>query len=370
MKPGESSHVLVIAEAGVNHNGSVEVGCSLVDAAADAGADAVKFQTFRADRLVSRSAPKAPYQTRTTDEGESQFDMLRKLEIDAAFHQALIARCRQRGIEFLSTAFDEESLALLVDAFDVGRLKIPSGELTNGPLLLRAAGYGRPIILSTGMGTLEEVEVALGVLAFGYTRADALPGRETFAAALASAAGREAVEEKVALLHCTTEYPTPTRDINLAAMGTLRDAFGLSVGLSDHSEGWIVAVAAVACGARIVEKHLTLDRSMPGPDHQASIEPEEFARMVSEIRRVETAIGSGDKTPRPSEQKNLPIARKSLVALRAIAAGDKFCSDNLGSKRPGVGRSPMEYWDLLGARARREYAPDELIDGEDGDMGP
>lgn len=355
------ARTLVIAEAGVNHNGSLELALRLVDEAAEAGADVVKFQTFRADGLASRFAPKAEYQQRETGNEQSQLDMLRALELDEDAHRRLIERCASRGVEFLSTPFDQESLRLLTEVFGLPRLKLGSGELTNAPLLLAAARTGKPIILSTGMGTLAEVEEALGVMAFGYAGDGIEPSRPAFRAAFASDAGRIVLRDKVTLLHCTTEYPTPASDVNLRAMDALRSTFGLPVGYSDHTEGATIALAAVARGASIIEKHFTLDRSLPGPDHKASLTPAELVSMVAEIRRVEAALGDGVKRPAESERKNMSVARKSLVAARAIAAGEMFGPDNLAVKRPGGGIEPLRYWELLGRPAPRAFSEDEQI---------
>ncbi len=356
------SSVYVIAEAGVNHNGEADMALRLIDAAAAGGADAVKFQTFRAEDLVTEAAPKAAYQKAAGDSGESQLAMLRRLELSPATHRDLLAHCRRRGIEFLSTPFDRESLRFLVQDLDLKTLKIASGEITNGPLLLAAAQSGRHIVLSTGMSTLGEVEEALGVLAFGFTASRGAPSRGAFHAAFDSEAGREALRERVVLLHCTTAYPAPVAEANLRAMDTLREVFGLPVGLSDHTPGIAVAIAAAARGAAVLEKHFTLDRALPGPDHQASLEPGELQDMVAGIRAVTMALGDGDKQPTPSEQRNAPIARRSLVAAKSIRTGETFRTDNVTAKRPGTGLTPLAYWDLLGREATRDYAPDDLIE--------
>lgn len=358
-----SQHVFIIAEAGVNHNGSLERALLLVEAAAAAGADAVKFQTFKADRLVSRAAPKAAYQIENTGSDETQHEMIRKLELDEAAHQVLQQHCRQTGIEFLSTPFDLESLDMLVSRFDLSLVKLASGEISNAPFLLAAARTGKPVILSTGMSDLGDVENALAVLAFGYTvhESEVAPSLSAFKAAYCSENGQSSLKDKVRLLHCTTEYPAPLADVNLRAMETMRRAFGLPVGYSDHTEGITIPVAAAALGATVIEKHFTLDRNLPGPDHKASLEPDELAQMVHAIRQVEDSLGAGCKAPSPVEFKNRPVARKSLVAARAIAAGEIFSLDNLAVKRPGNGISPMHYWDWLGKPAARPYATDELI---------
>ena len=351
----------VIAEAGVNHNGSVDMAVQLVDEAVKAGADAVKFQTFKTEKVISRNAPKAGYQTKTTDMEESQFEMVKKLELGEANFKYLIEYCRGRQIQFLSTPFDLDSVDLLSNTLDLPLLKIPSGEITNAPLLLKAAQSGKPIILSTGMSTLGEIETALGVLAFGYVSSNKTPSLAAFEDAYLSEKGQQILHENIMLLQCTTEYPTQFTEVNLRAMDTLRSAFGLPVGLSDHTPGIAVPIAAVARGAAIIEKHFTLDKKLPGPDHNASLEPYELKSMMGAIRQVEEAMGSSSKIPTPSELKNKPIARKSLVAARDIRAGEVFTEDNLTSKRPGTGTSPMKYWDFLGKEARRDYKEDEEI---------
>lgn len=361
------SGVCVIAEAGVNHNGSLERALALVDVAAEAGADVVKFQTFHSEALAAAHAPKAAYQKRTTDGNESQLEMLKALELDVAAHRALIERAAARGIEFLSTPFDFESLRVLDEELGLSRLKIGSGELTNAPLLLAAARTGKPLILSTGMATLDEIGVALGVLAFGYA-GERAPSKQAFADAL-TGKGRAALQARVTLLHCTSAYPTPDTDMNLRAIRTLEEAFGLPVGLSDHSVGIEIAMAAPAAGARLIEKHFTLDRALPGPDHAASLEPDELAQMVRGIRRVSVALGDGEKRPRPSELGNIEIGRKSLVAARAIAKGENFSDENLTVKRPGTGLAPIDYWELLGQPAPRAFAPDDLVTREGWDHG-
>lgn len=354
--------IYIIAEAGVNHNGSPQRAMEMVDAAATAGVDAVKFQSFVADKLVSRQAPKAEYQQQTTGVAESQLEMIKKLELDAKAHIALVEHCAKRGVDFLSTPFDLESLDLLAGRLNVSLLKIPSGEITNSLLLLKIALTGKPVILSTGMSTLGEVEAALGVLAFGYGRSRERPSAAAFDQAYCSPAGQELLRQKVSLLHCTTEYPAPFGEVNLRAMDSLRTAFGLKVGFSDHTPGIAVPIAAVACGAAIIEKHFTLDRSLPGPDHRASLEPGELKAMVEGIRQVEAALGNGLKLPTAAEAKNKPVARKSLVAARPIKKGERFTEDNLTAKRPGTGISPLYYWDWLGKAADRDYDQDEKVD--------
>jgi len=356
------SQCYIIAEAGVNHNGSIEMAKELIAVAAEAGADAVKFQTFKAEKSVSKYAPKADYQKKTTAETESQLDMIKKLELDEDAHYKLIEHCRSRNIEFLSAPFDFDSIDLLARKLDLQRLKIPSGEITNGPCLLYIAQTGKPVILSTGMSTLGEVETALGVLAFGYLAIRDKPSLEKFQDAYCSEAGWEALKEKVILLHCTTEYPAPFEDVNLRVMETMRTAFGLPVGLSDHTLGITIPIAAVSLGAAVIEKHFTLDRNLPGPDHKASIEPDELKSMVTAIRNVEAALGNGQKIPTPAEWRNREIARKSLFTTTVIHKGESFSIRNLTVKRPGTGISPLCYWDWLGIKVVRDYDPDEMVD--------
>jgi N-acetylneuraminate synthase len=353
---------LIIAEAGVNHNGSRSTACRLIEAAAEAGADAVKFQTFRAAELLRRNAPKAEYQKATTVASESQYDMVQRLELDEEAHRDLIEHAAQRGIRFISTPFDCESLDLLVSAFQLPMIKLGSGEVTNAPLLYRAATSGCDVILSTGMSTLEEVEAALGVLAFGFTCPDSAPHSRAFVEAFRTSEGQAALRDHIMLLHCTSEYPAPPDEVNLRCLETLRRAFDLPVGLSDHTAGIAVPIAAVALGARAIEKHFTLDRSQPGPDHAASLEPEAFAAMVAGIREVEVAIGRAEKQPSLSELKNLPIVRRSLVAAKRILKGTPLTENDIGIKRPADGVSPMRYWDYLGHPANRDYSPDEPLD--------
>lgn len=354
-------HVLIIAEAGVNHNGSLDRALEMVDVAAEAGADIVKFQTFNSAALATKAAPKAAYQKVTTDAEQSQLEMLKALELDEAAHIALIRHCGKRKIGFLSTPFDLSSLELLVNRLKVSSLKIGSGELTNAPLLFAAAQSGLDIILSTGMATLDEVEKALGVLAAGYIGV-ARPDIDAFAGAYASDPGQAALKAHVTLLHCTSAYPTPDEDVNLTAMHALAARFGLPVGFSDHSVGTVLSIASVAAGARVIEKHFTLDRTLPGPDHKASLEPHELRELVGGVRRVSAALGDGVKAPRGIEKATADVARKSLVAATAIAAGEVFTEANLTVKRPGTGLDPALYWSLLGTHAARAYAPDDLID--------
>jgi len=355
---------LIIAEAGVNHNGSEQLALQLVDAAHKAGVDIVKFQTFKAKKLVTSSAKQAEYQIENTKKVESQLAMLSRLELSYEFHHSLVKYCNKLGIEFLSTAFDSESLDFLINELGLKTLKIPSGELTNAPLVLQHAQTGADLIVSTGMATLSEVESALGVIAFGYLAQDNVsPSLDAFQSAYFSEKGQALLKAKVTLLHCTTEYPAPMKDINLKAMDTLAESFKLTVGYSDHSAGISVPIAAVARGANIIEKHFTLDKNMEGPDHKASLEPNELADMVLGIRNIELAIGDGIKGPRPSEIKNKAIARKSLVAAKNIAIGELFSSENLAIKRPGNGVSPYKYWDLLNTQSTKSYREGEVILG-------
>lgn len=353
---------LIIAEAGVNHNGNDKLAFELVEAAYQAGADIVKFQTFKAKNLVTESAKQAGYQVANTQKQESQLAMLSRLELSYEAHYQLVAHCNKLGIEFLSTAFDSESLDFLVNELGLKRLKIPSGEITNAPLVLEHARTGCDLIVSTGMATLAEVESVLGVIAFGYlTDDDKQPSILAFQQAYASNEGQRLLKEKVTVLHCTTEYPAPMEEINLKAMDTLGRAFDLEAGYSDHSEGITIPIAAVARGAVLIEKHFTLDKNMEGPDHKASLEPQELEAMVKAIRQVETALGSSVKTPTVSEVKNKSVARKSLVAARDIKEGEELTESNLTIKRPGSGLSPYRYWELIGNKASKNYKVGELI---------
>ena len=328
-------HVYIIAEAGVNHNGRYEFACKLVDAAKQAGADCIKFQTFKAENLVSHTAQKAEYQKAATGDS-SQQDMLKKLELPFAAFLDLKVYCDQVGIRFLSTPFDFESIEFL-NSIDMPFWKIPSGEVTNLPYLLALAKTGKPVVMSTGMCEMKEIGAAIQAL-------------------------RENGTPDVKLLHCNTEYPTPFEDVNLNAIQTLREEFGLEVGYSDHTKGIEVPIAAVALGATIIEKHFTLDRNMEGPDHRASLEPDELTEMVKCIRNIENAMGTGDKRPSPSEKKNMSVARKSIVAKTAICAGETLTEQNITVKRPGTGISPMKWLEILGTKAIRDFEEDELIE--------
>jgi N-acetylneuraminate synthase len=351
---------LIIAEAGVNHDGSVETALELVDVAVAAGADVVKFQSFNVDDVVTADAPQAGYQ-RERAPASSQQEMLRSLALDVAAHERIVTHCQQHGIEFLSTAFDPRSLAMLVD-LRIRRVKVPSGELTNGPLLLRYARTGLPLIVSTGMANLAEVEAALAVIAYGRERPDGVPTRDDLADTYSRALRTGALADHVTLLHCTSSYPARPEDVHLAAMNSMSRAFQLPVGYSDHTLGIAVSLAAAARGAVVIEKHFTLDRTLPGPDHAASLQPEELEQLVGGIRAIELAIGSPIKHPTEDERDTAAVARRSVVAARPIAAGTVLTEDDLTALRPGRGCSPMETWVLLGRRARRDYRRHEMID--------
>lgn len=355
------SRVGIIAEIGVNHNGSLDLARQLVRAAADAGADFAKFQSFRAGELVTRAAPKADYQRQTTGTEESQFDMLSRLSLGPDEHRELMAECKKCGIGFLSTPFDHPSLALLCDELGLRRLKVSSGDLTNAPLLLDIARRGCEVLLSTGMSTLGEIEEALGVLAFGFATPEAAPSRAAFRQAYRSAEGQALLRQRVTLMHCTTEYPAPVEEVNLRCIATLRAAFDLPTGFSDHTEGISIAIAAAALGATVIEKHFTLDRNLSGPDHRASLEPAEFMEMAAGIREVETALGSGIKAPTQRELRNIAVARKSLAVIKPIRAGEPFSAENLGARRPGTGIDPIAYWEWLGKTASKDHKVDELL---------
>lgn len=329
--------VFIVAEAGVNHNGSIDIAKRLIDVAVSCGADAVKFQTFKAEHLVSKTAQKAKYQKHTTDIDESQFDMIKKLELDIKTHRELIDYCEEVDIMFLSTPFDLESIDIL-NKLGLQTFKIPSGEITNLPYLRKIGSLNKQVILSTGMADLGEIEDALDVLI---------------------EAGTE--KENITVLHANTEYPTPMEDVNLNAMLSIANAFKINIGYSDHTLGIEVSIAAVALGAKIIEKHFTLDKTMVGPDHKASLEPDELKTMVRSIRNIEKALGNGVKKPSPSENKNIAIARKSIVALKDIQAGDYFSEHNLAIKRPGNGINPMRWDELIGTTAKKNYSADDLI---------
>ncbi len=328
--------VFIIAEAGVNHNGDPEIAKKLIDAAAQAGADAVKFQTFKTEKLVTKAAPKAAYQITASDGSESQYAMLKRLELTKQMHEELKEYCKGKKIQFLSTPFDMDSIRYL-DRLGIAVMKIPSGEITNYPYLREIAGLKKPVLMSTGMSDMEEIEAAVKVLKEGGT-------------------------EDITLLHCNTEYPTPMEDVNLKVLPILREKFGVKIGYSDHTMGIEVPIAAVALGACVIEKHFTLDRNMEGPDHKASMEPEELRYMIQAIRNIEKALGTEEKKPSPSETKNRAIVRKSIVAGRDIRKGEILTEENITTRRPGNGISPMCWKEVLGQRAVRDFKQDEVIE--------
>ena len=355
-------NTFIIAEAGVNHNGSMDLARSLVDAAVAAKADAVKFQSFVATSIVTANAKKADYQIVQTGGQESQLEMLQRLELSQSQQHELFKYCRTRDIAFLSTPFDIQSLKFLVDDIGLSLIKVGSGELTNAPFLLEVARSAKQIILSTGMSTIDEIELALGVIAFGLSSEKTLkPTTNACSKALESDAGKKAINQCVTLLHCTTDYPTAPLDVNLQAMRTLREKFNCRVGLSDHSVGTHISVGAVAMGATVIEKHLTTSRNLEGPDHKASLEPQEFKILVENIRDIEKALGSSEKNPTATEIKSRQVARRSIVASRRIKSGETFTTENIVVKRPGTGQSPFKYWDLLGTKSQRDIAENELI---------
>lgn len=330
--------VFIIAEVGVNHQGSVEMAKKMIDVAMESGVDAVKFQTFQADKAISKFAPKAEYQKKNTKISESQLEMVKKLILDKEAHIELITYCREKGVMFLSTPFDLESIDLL-NGLGLQTLKIPSGEITNLPYLRKIGGLRKKIIMSSGMANLEEIKAALDVLT-----------------------GCGTPKENITVLHCNTEYPTPFKDVNLLAMITIRDTFGVKVGYSDHTLGIEVPIAATVLGAQVIEKHFTLDRMMEGPDHKASLEPQELKLMTNAIRNIENALGDGVKRASPSELKNMAIARKSIVAARDIEKGEVFTEDNITTKRPSIGVNPMQWDSVIGGFAKKDFKNDELIE--------
>lgn len=332
-------HTLIIAEAGVNHNGSIELAKQLVDKAVEAGVDYIKFQTFKTEKLVAKSAQMASYQKKNIGtEDNSQFAMLKKLELSPAQHEELIAYCKEKGVKFFSTAFDLDSIDYL-HSLNLGLWKIPSGEITNYPYIKKIAQYGEPVIVSTGMCEMQDIEDAVSTLLKWGTK-----------------------KENIIILHCNTEYPTPYQDVNLKAMDAIKEKFGIKVGYSDHTKGIEVPIAAVALGATVIEKHFTLDRNMEGPDHKASLEPDELKAMVSAIRNIEQAVGDGIKKVTDSEKGNISVARKSIVAARNINKGEVFTEENLTVKRPGTGISPMRWEEVLGQIAKRNFTEEELIE--------
>jgi N,N'-diacetyllegionaminate synthase len=329
--------VFIIAEAGVNHNGSIDLAKKLIDVAANSGVDAVKFQTFKAQNLVAKNTQKAEYQKQTTDASESQFDMIKKLELDVDTHKELITYCQEKNIIFLSTPFDHDSINLLSD-LGLQTFKIPSGEITNLPYLRHVGSLDKQVVLSTGMSNLIEVGDALNILINAGT-----------------------LKDNITVLHANTMYPTPMKDVNLNAMLTIQEEFGVAVGYSDHTLGIEVDIAAVAMGASCIEKHFTLDKTMDGPDHKASLEPKELGVMVSSIRNIEKALGSSEKKPSPSESSNIKVVRKSIIANQNIKKGDLLTDKNIAVKRPGGGISPMQWDEVIGTAASKDYNADELI---------
>jgi len=358
----ERDTVFVIAEAGVNHNGSLDRALKMVDVAAEAGADAVKFQTFSARRLVTDTAAQAAYQTRNMGKTVSQRAMLEALELDDDAHRHLLAHCRARGITFLSTPFDVGSLRFLHEDIGVPLMKVGSGDLTNGPLVLAAARTGLPLILSTGMATLDEVAETVALVEFGLREAEGTPSAADLAARSFPVVAESLLARRLTLLLCTTDYPTPPEDVGLRAMSLLGQSFGVPVGFSDHTVGVTASTAAVALGARVVEKHFTLSRDLPGPDHSASLEPDELATLVRAVRDAETMTRGATLTVSAAEADNRLAARKSLVAAHPIAAGEEIAAAAIEIKRPGGGISPMRFWDLAGVKANRAYATDEAFD--------
>ncbi len=333
-----SDQAIIIAEAGVNHNGSIELAKQLIDVAVEAGVDYVKFQTFKTENLVTKSAKKADYQQKNTKNDNSQYEMLKRLELSTEQHFELIKYCNSRGVKFLSTAFDLESIDFLA-SLHLGLWKIPSGEITNYPYLKRIAQYGQPVILSTGMSTMQDIQAAVEVLVH-----------------------HDIKKSQITVLHCNTQYPTPMQDVNLLAMNIIAKGIGVKVGYSDHTLGIEIPIAAVALGATVIEKHFTLDRNMDGPDHKASLEPDELKAMVAAIRNVEKALGSPEKIVSASECENMSVARKSIVASRFITKGEPFTGENLTVKRPGNGISPMRWEEIVGKIAVRDFNEDELIE--------
>ena len=357
-----SDEVFVIAEAGVNHNGDVATALEMIDVAAASGADAVKFQTFRADALVTSTVGRAEYQSRNLGADGSQAAMLTALELPDDSYALLTARAQELGVEFMSTAFDDASLDFLVDTVGIRRIKIPSGELTNTPFLVRCAQRRLPMLVSTGMATMDEVRLAMDAVAFGLLHASDPESLDDILGCSSGSAGQRALAESVVLLHCTSDYPTAPQDANLRAMQSLRSEFGVEVGYSDHTLGIEMSVAATALGASVIEKHFTLSRTMAGPDHFASLDPGELTELVRAIRAVSAGLGSGRKEPTDAELRVAPLVRKVLVASRPMAAGEIIGPDHLVAKRAGEGMGPHRYWELLGTRAPRDYAIDDVLE--------
>ena len=354
--------VYVIAEAGVNHNGNVKLAYELIDEAVKADVDAIKFQTFKAENLASKNAEKASYQLQNTNNNESQLEMLKRLELSNEDYINLKKYAENKNIDFITTAFDNDSLAFILNDLKVNKLKIPSGEITNAPFLLSHAKSNLEIILSTGMANQNEIKKALDILAFGFIYPEInVSSSKQLIDIDKNKNYREVLQQKVSILHCTTEYPAPLNELNLKAIQTLRESYNIKVGYSDHSEGIIAPIIACSFGASIIEKHFTLDRNMQGPDHKASLEPKELRNMTNAIRKIDGMIGNGIKTPSTAEIKNIDIVRKSIVTRKKIKKGEIFTENNITTKRPATGLSPMNYWDLIGKTSEEDYDEDEII---------
>lgn len=354
------SKTFIIAEAGVNHNGSIDLAFQLVDAAKEAGADAVKFQTYKTENLVTKKAQQADYQVKNIGEASSQYEMLKSLELGYEEFKSLKRYCDEKDIKFLSTPFDLESVDFLIHYLGIDTIKIPSGEITNAPYLYKIAFSGVKIIISTGMATIDEIHHSLAFIAYGLAGETDINSMNVKSFYQTDKA-KTLLTDNVKILHCTTEYPTPLSEVNLNAIDALKEEFALETGLSDHSEGILVPIAAIGKGASVIEKHFTLDKTMSGPDHKASLDPFELKEMVSSIRSIEQALGEKKKSPVPSELKNKIVARKSLVTLKPVKKGEHFTFENLTVKRPGTGIEPYYYWDYIGRVADRYYEEDEII---------
>lgn len=352
----------IIAEAGVNHNGQIDLAKKLVDVAAEAGADAVKFQTFKAEKLVTKDAEQADYQKKNSAKVEAQFEMLKRLELDDKAHQDVYDHCQEKGIDFLSTPFDEESLNFLVHKFNMPVVKIASGEITNAPFLLDIARTRRDIILSTGMSTLEDIEKALQVLAYGLCVPEGHPSWQELRENFSQEKTQKVLQEKLRVLHCTTEYPAPFDEVNMLAMKKIQETFQVPVGYSDHTQGILAPVVAASLGACVIEKHFTLDRNMEGPDHKASLEPRELKEMVRQVRLVEKMLGAQEKMVTESELKNRSVARKSLILAREVSQGQPLKLSDFTAQRPGDGLSPMDVWDYIGTKAPRDFDKGERFE--------
>ena len=356
-----TDNVFIIAEAGVNHNGDLEAAIELVNVASECGADAVKFQTFKTDRLTTKRAATCDYQEKATDGLQSQQDMLRKLELTENEFILLAKHCQNKNIEFMSTGFDIESLDFLIRETKIKRIKIPSGEMVNPFLLLHAARSGLPIILSTGMADINEIKLSLGVLVYGLLNQSGIPTQKEAITLCQTDEGLEAIRTSITILHCTSEYPAPMNEVNLRAMNGIADIFNTQIGFSDHTEGVSASIGAAALGAHVIEKHFTLDKSLPGPDHKASLSPNELKQLVEGIRDIEKALGTANKEPTNKESNNKTAIRGSLVAKTNISEGDVFTEENLTVKRPGDGLHPMSYLDLNGKVATKNYKIDSQI---------